>query len=82
MNIVLIMGKYYDINKNSNNLYTLNIINENNKIPILICKTIADSINKYCRKNDLIGIKGTICINNSEVQITANKISFISHKAQ
>ena len=50
MNIVLLMGRFYDINKNPNNLYTLNIINENKKIPILICKTIVDSINKHCHK--------------------------------
>ena len=82
MNNVFLLGKYYDIRKVSNNYFSLIIIVDGKeKIPVQICKYMADSILKFCQKGDLIGINGKIENHNNRIRIITLKISFLSKNA-
>ena len=62
--------------KNDNGEY------ENNFIPVSLVGQTACSVNEYCKKGDLVGIKGRVArlSNTSEIQIIAEKVTFLSNK--
>ena len=62
--------------KNDNGEY------ENNFIPVSLVGQVACSVNEYCKKGDLVGIKGRVArlSNTSEIQIIAEKVTFLSNK--
>lgn len=56
------------------------IKNEESIIPIMVSGTILDNLKEYCKENDLIAIKGKIKIIDNNIQIFAERISFLSSK--
>lgn len=60
--------------KNSNGEYDTDFI------PIKVWKGVEQQVLDYITKGDLIGIKGMIQNNNNQIEILAEKITFLSNK--
>ena len=62
--------------KNDNGEY------ETDFIPVSLVGQVACSVNEYCKKGDLVGIRGRVArlSNTSEIQIIAEKVTFLSNK--
>lgn len=60
--------------KNEDGIY------ETDFIPVILKGTIATNVVEYCKKGDLIAIKGRIARINEPMQIIAEKITFLSSK--
>lgn len=61
--------------KNSEGLY------DNDFIPVILWDVIASNTSEYCKKGDLIGIKGRIQSSVDKIQVIAEKVTFLSSKA-
>ncbi len=85
LNNVMLIGRYYSIDKVSEDVHILSLVISNDDgditLPITVNKTIADRIYEFCNEGDLFGIKGFICIDNNQLCVIASKLSFISKKA-
>ena len=55
---------------------------ETDFIPVSLVGQVACSVNEYCKKGDLVGIRGRVArlSNTSEIQIIAEKVTFLSNK--
>ena len=60
--------------KNEDGIY------ETDYIPVTLKGNIAKNVVEYCKKGDLIAIKGRIEKINEPMQIIADKVSFLSSK--
>lgn len=60
--------------KNAEGIY------EEDIIPIILYQTIAQNTAEYCKKGDLIGIKGRIQATENDIEIVAEKLTFLSSK--
>lgn len=49
-------------------------------IPITLWNGIAQNTLEYCKKGDLIGIKGRIQAKENNIEIVAEKLTFLSNK--
>ena len=86
LNQVVLVGKIKEINEDRVIiLVTRNSKNENGDyetdiIPCYFKDTISKNANEYCKKGDVIGIKGRIEILNNEIMIMVDKLTFLSAK--
>ena len=55
-------------------------IYETDFIPVVLYKGIADNTVEWCKKGDLIGVRGRIQMQDNNIQIIADKVSFLSSK--
>ena len=62
--------------KNMDGEYEIDFIN------CISFKSVAENTSNWCKKGDLIGIKGRIQTNKGEMQIIAEKITFLSNKSE
>lgn len=46
-------------------------------IPVKMSGGIADSVRNYCRKGDLVGIKGRLEVDHGKMMLHAEKVSFL-----
>lgn len=53
---------------------------ETDFIPCLLSGTIASTTKEYCKKGDMVGIKGRIEVKDNYVNVIANKVTFLSSK--
>ena len=60
--------------KNEDGIY------ETDYIPVILKGNIAKNVVEYCKKGDLVGIKGRIEKINEPMQIIADKVTFLSSK--
>lgn len=60
--------------KNEDGIY------ETDFIPVTLKKSIATNVVEYCKKGDLVGIRGRIARINEPMQIIADKVTFLSSK--
>lgn len=51
---------------------------EEDFIPIIAFDVIANNTSNYCKRGDIIGIKGRIEIQEEKMQVVAEKITFLS----
>ncbi len=51
-------------------------------ITCLVWGGIADNVTEYCKKGDLIGVKGRLEQQDSNVVVVAEKITFLSSKKE
>lgn len=51
-------------------------------IPITLWNTIAENTKEYCKKGDLVGIKGRIQSKENDIEIVAEKLTFLSSKKE
>ena len=49
-------------------------------ISIVLWDKIAENTKEYCKKGDIIGIKGRLQQENKEIKIIAEKVTFLSSK--
>lgn len=81
LNQVILIGKFEKMEKNEMTI-KINYKNgygekEEGSIEINIAPMIAENISKYIRKNDLIGIKGSLYFENKKTLIRAEKVTFL-----
>ena len=57
-------------------------IYETDFIPVVMWKGIAVNVNEYCRKGDLVGVKGRIQSNENGITVVAEKLTFLSTKKE
>lgn len=66
--------------KNADGIY------ETDFIPCMVWNNIADNVKEYCKKGDLLGIKGRIQTRQEEdkniIEIVAEKVSFLSSRKE
>ena len=75
--IILAVPRNY---KNSNGIY------ETDFIDCVVWKNIADNVKEYCKKNDIIGVKGRIQTrkedNKNITEVIAEKVTFLSNRKE
>lgn len=54
---------------------------ETDFIPCTLFEGIAENTSKFCNKGDLIGIKGRLQITDNNIEVIAEKVTFLSSKA-
>lgn len=92
-NYVTLIGRLTnDIEKEGNNAYiTLAVqrsyknadgIYETDFVPVVLTGDIATSTVAYCKKGDLIGLKGRIQSTDNKLIIIAEKVSFLAAKKE
>lgn len=70
-NITLAIPRYY---KNDDGIY------ETDFIPVILWAGIAETTAEYCKKSDLVGVKGYVTrLSGEELKIVAEKVSFLSN---
>lgn len=86
MNQLVVVGKIYEINedvlkvavsrvfKNENGEYDIDII------PFILSGNFIKNVNDNCKKNDTIGIKARVQIENENILLIAEKITFLKSK--
>lgn len=57
-------------------------IYENDIIPCYISGNIATNTCEYCRKGDIVGIKGKLEMKDNKLMVIAEKITFLSSNTQ
>ena len=72
-NIILAVTRSY---KNADGIY------ENDFIPITLWQGIAEQTTNYCKKGDLVGVKGRLQAREDKVEVIGEKVSFLSSKAK
>ena len=60
--------------KNENGEYDTDLI------PVIIWGGIATNVKEYCRKGDLMGIRGRLQVESGNIQVIAEKVTFLSSK--
>lgn len=55
------------------------IDSERNKIPVKVVGKMALTLKEYCNRGDIIGVKGKL-VNDGDIYVLADKISFLSRK--
>ena len=70
-NITLAVGRSW---KNAEGEY------ETDFVPIRLFNIVAENTSEYCHKGDILGIKGRIQVEENEIQIIAEKVTFLSSK--
>lgn len=75
--ITLAVSRSY---KNSDGIY------ETDFIPVRLCGGVAENTAEYCRKGDLLGIKGSIQTKQEEnkniIELVAEKVTFLSSRKE
>ena len=63
--------------KNSEGIY------ETDVIPCIVWNEMAENAEKFCKKGDIIGIKGRLQrLEGNELQVVAEKVTFLSSKKE
>ncbi len=60
--------------KNENGEY------ETDFIPCVLWNTIAENVYEYCKKGDLIGVKGRMQNRENKLEVIAEKVTFLSSR--
>ena len=55
---------------------------ETDFIPCVLWNGIATNTKEYCRKGDLVGVKGRIQSNENGITVVAEKVTFLSTKTE
>lgn len=55
---------------------------EQELIPITLKGTIASSVNEYCEKGNIMGIKGKITNKEDKIELVADKVTFLSSRKE
>lgn len=73
INITLVVPRSY---KNEEGIY------EEDYIPVRLFGNVANNTKEWCNKGDLIGIKGRIQAKDNDIEIVAEKLTFLSNKKE
>lgn len=62
--------------KNVNGEYEIDFI------PVRLFKVIAEQTTNYCKKGDLVGVKGRLQVREGKVEVVAGKVTFLSNRKE
>lgn len=91
MNQILVVGTIVKIESNDRTIVTVSVTKpfknsdgeyESDSIPVTLYGEISATTMQYCRKGDVIGIKGRIQMESGIIVLVADRISFISSKKE
>ena len=51
-------------------------------IPCILWNGIAENTTNYCRKGDLVGIKGRLQSRDNKIELVAEKVTFLSNNSK
>ena len=71
--ITLAVSRSY---KNMNGEY------ETDFIPITLWQGIAEQTTNYCKKGDLVGVRGRLQVREGKVEVVAEKVTFLSSRKE
>lgn len=71
--ITLAVSRSY---KNANGEYDTDLI------PVTLFKGIAENTKAYCKKGDMVGVRGRIECENGKINLIAEKVSFLSSRKE
>ena len=72
-NITLAVTRSY---KNADGIY------ETDFIPVTLWQGIAENVKEYCKKGDLVGVRGRLQVREDKVEVIGEKVTFLSSKAK
>ena len=72
-NITLAVTRSY---KNADGIY------ETDFIPVTLWQGIAENVKEYCKKGDLVGVRGRLQAREDKVEVIGEKVTFLSSKAK
>lgn len=72
-NITLAVSRSY---KNADGIY------ETDFIPVTLWQGIAEQTTNYCKKGNLVGVKGRLQVREGKVEVIGEKVTFLSSKAK
>lgn len=73
-NITLAIPRYY---KNDDGIYDTDFI------PVRLFHQVAATTTEYCRKGDLVGIKGRVArLSGKDLEIIGEKVTFLSNRKE
>ena len=72
-NITLAVTRSY---KNADGIY------ETDFIPVTLWQGIAEQTTNYCKKGDLVGVKGRLQVREDKVEVVAEKVTFLSSRKE
>ena len=72
-NITLAVTRSY---KNADGIY------ETDFIPVTLWQGIAENVKEYCKKGDLVGVRGKLQVREDKVEVVGEKVTFLSSKAK
>ena len=72
-NITLAVTRSY---KNADGIY------ETDFIPVTLWQGIAENVKEYCKKGDLVGVRGRLQAREDKVEVVGEKVTFLSSKAK
>ena len=55
---------------------------ETDSVPCTLWNGIAENVAEYCRKGDIVGVKGRIQSENNGIAVIAEKVTFLSSKKE
>lgn len=62
--------------KNAEGIY------EDDCIPCILWSPVAENVVEYCKKGDLVGIKGRLQVTENKMEIVAEKVTYLSSKKE
>ena len=62
--------------KNADGIY------ETDFIPVTLWQGIAENVKEYCKKGDLVGVRGKLQVREDKVEVVGEKVTFLSSKAK
>ena len=72
-NITLAVTRSY---KNADGIY------ETDFIPVTLWQGIAENVKEYCKKGDIVGVRGRLQVREDKVEVVGEKVTFLSSKAK
>ena len=72
-NITLAVTRSY---KNADGIY------ETDFIPVTLWQGISENVKEYCKKGDLVGVRGKLQVREDKVEVIGEKVTFLSSKAK
>lgn len=85
MNNAILVGRIKGIEEDTNVIMIEVSTKETTTLlPVKLSEGIADRVKEYCKVDDVVGIKGSLTCEeiNGNVLIVAEKVSFLSSKAE
>ena len=72
-NITLAVTRSY---KNADGIYEIDFI------PVTLWQGIAENTKEYCKKGDLVGVRGRLQTREDKVEVVAEKVTFLSSRKE
>jgi single-strand DNA-binding protein len=92
LNQIVLVGRLTkDINFNDEKYTTINLsiprsfrnkngVYETDYIPCILSEMVAKNASEYCKKGDVIGVKGRLESKDNKINVIAEKVTFLSSK--